>query len=484
MAFPRTQSASPWLPVSSFGKVSEYSDEILASKRMRHLPSGIFFLAGVLLLAIPCVQAATAVEGDIRRDATVAAVEEVMPSVVNIATETIVEYEDFYQRLFSEFFGHGNIARQRQRQLSVGSGVIIDEDGYVLTNLHVVRRANRTQVKLWDGREYDAIPIVATEHSDVALLKIRCKPGEKFKAVKFGLEDDLLLGETVLALGNPFGLGGSVTKGILSSKSRRPPSGDEPLNVQDWLQTDAAINPGNSGGPLINLRGELIGLSVAVYREGQGIGFAIPVKMVSEALAGFFSPEVTDLSWFGAHLKAVPNAIAVEFVQPGGPAEKGGLRVGDQIIEANGRAPGGVIHFNRLISDSADRKFSLTVQRINERRTLQIKLVPFDQMIRQKTGLGLRELTKDEAAQLGVQGGKGLIIDEIEKNSPAEKGQLQRGYLLTEVDGQNIGGLFPVGNVLCSKQKGEQAHFTVVAPRRIAGNYIEFRQGTVDLTIR
>src|SRR5206468_902112 len=163
-------------------------------------------------------------------------------------------------------------------------------------------------------------------------LKIRCKPGEKFKAVKFGLADDLLLGETVLALGNPFGLGGSVTKGILSSKSRRPPSGDEPLNVQDWLQTDAAINPGNSGGPLI--------------------------------------------------------------------------------------------HFDRLISDSPDHKFSLTVQRNNERKTLQIKLIPFDQMIRQKTGLGLRELTKDEAAQLGVKGGNGLIIDEIEKNSPAEKGQL------------------------------------------------------------
>ena len=444
----------------------------------------LFPAFSLFIIAFATVQAATSPEPDIRRDATVAAVEEVMPSVVNIATETIVEYEDFYQRLFRDFFGRGNFAPQRQRQLSVGSGVIIDEDGYVLTNLHVVRRANRTQVKLWDGREYDAMPIVATEHSDVALLKIRAKPGEKFKAVKFGLADDLLLGETVLALGNPFGLGGSVTKGILSSKSRRPPSGDEPLNVQDWLQTDAAINPGNSGGPLINLRGELIGLSVAVYREAQGIGFAIPVKMVSEALAGFFSPEVTDLLWLGVHLKAVPNAIAVEFVQPGSPAEKGGMRVGDHIVEANGRSPGSVIHFNRIISDSPDHKFNVTVQRNNERKTLNIRLMPFDQMIRQKTGLGLRELTRDEIQRFGMQGGKGLIIDEIEKNSPAEKGQLQRSYLLTEIDGQNVGGLFPVGNVLSSKQKGEQVHLTVVAPRRIAGNYIEFRQGTVDLMIR
>jgi len=453
-----------------------------ASRRFR---AGIFLKTlAVSALIIRGACAADAPEMDIRRDATVGAVEEVMPSVVNIATETIIEYEDFYQRIFREYFGRSDIAPQRQRQLSVGSGVIIDEDGYVLTNLHVVRRANRTQVKLWDGREYDAIPIVATEHSDVALLKIRAKPGEKFKAVKFGLPDDLLLGETVLALGNPFGLGGSVTRGILSSKSRRPPSGDEPLNVQDWLQTDAAINPGNSGGPLINLRGELIGLSVAVYREGQGIGFAIPVKMVSEALAGFFSPEVTGSLWLGVHLKAIPNAIAVEFVQPGSPAEKGGLRLGDQITEANGHAPGGLIHLNRLISDSLDHKFSLTVQRDHERKTLSITLVPFDEMIRQKTGLSLRELTKDETAQLGVQAGKGLIIDQIEKDSPAEKGQLQQGYLLAEIDGQAVSGLFPIGNILSSKQKGDRTHFTVVAPRRVAGNYVEFRQGTVDLTVR
>src|SRR5258707_12686073 len=125
---------------------------------------------------------------------------------------------------------------------------MIDEDGYVLRNLHVVRRAARIQVKLWDGREYDAEPRVETEATDVALLKLKIKPGEKFKAMKFAADDDLLLGETVLALGNPYGLGASVTKGILSSKNRRPTTGDDPLDVQDWLQTDAAINPCSSGG--------------------------------------------------------------------------------------------------------------------------------------------------------------------------------------------------------------------------------------------
>ncbi|HWI59769.1 MAG TPA: trypsin-like peptidase domain-containing protein, partial [Bacillota bacterium] len=237
---------------------------------------GALLSAGLLLgLSAP----ARAAEPDIRRDATVTAIEKVMPCVVNIATETVIEYHEWYDDMLRQFYGWQRTPRQ-QKSISLGSGVIIDEEGYVLTNFHVVRRASRIQVKLWDGREYEADPLVATAGSDVALLKIRAKPGEKFKAVKFAADDDLLLGETVLALGNPFGLGGSVTKGILSSKNRRPATGNEPLKVEDWLQTDAAINPGNSGGPLVNLRSELIGLNVAVYREehgerGMGVGFSI-----------------------------------------------------------------------------------------------------------------------------------------------------------------------------------------------------------------
>src|SRR5439155_25473868 len=177
------------------------------------------------------------------------------------------------------------------------------EDGYVLTNLHVVRRASRVWVKLADGREIEAKAIVGNTRRDVALLKLITKGNEKFRAVKFAQDDDLLLGETVLALGNPFGLGGSVSRGILSSKSRRPAPEGEPLYVQDWLQTDAAINPGNSGGPLINLRGELIGINVAVG-QGQGIGFAIPVRRVSEALSEIHRPEIMHGNWLGIRAKS------------------------------------------------------------------------------------------------------------------------------------------------------------------------------------
>jgi serine protease Do len=421
---------------------------------------------------------------DPRRDPAVLAIEQVMPGVVNIATENVVEYRDFYDQLLREFYGWQGIRQRQQRQIELGSGVIVDEEGYVLTNLHVVRRATRTQVKLWDGREYEAERIVATPHSDVALLKILGKPGEKFTAVKFAADDDLLLGETVLALGNPFGLGGTVTKGILSSKTRRPETGNEPLNVHDWLQTDAAINPGNSGGPLINLRGELIGLNVAVHREGQGIGFAIPVKQVSAALSRFFSPEVSDGLWFGARVKAGSAPLQVAYVQPGSPAHRGGLREGDEIIEVNGQKPAGLIPFNRLVSESAKRDVRLAVNQGSQRRTLRVQLVPFEDLIRQKVGFTLLELTGQTAARLGVRVGQGLFIEDVEKNSPADRSQVQAGYLLAEIDGVPIANLLNAAEILASKSKGDRARLTVVVPRRVGASYVEYRQGTVDVQVR
>ena len=182
----------------------------------------------------------------------------------------------------------------------------------------------------------------------MALLQIRATKGEKFTAVKFAADDDLLLGETVLALGNPFGLGGSVSRGILSSKSRRPATENEPLDVLDWLQTDAAINPGNSGGPLINLRAELIGINVAVFREGQGIGFAIPVKRISEALSEIFTPETIRSLWFGARFRSETNGFAALSVQHSSPAERGGLRVGDLVLRVDGKVARSLIDLNRL----------------------------------------------------------------------------------------------------------------------------------------
>lgn len=424
---------------------------------------------------------AVQVDIDIRRDATVLAIEQVMPSVVNIATETIIEYHDFYENLMREFYGL-NPRSQREKRLNIGSGVIIDEEGYVLTNLHVVRRASRVQVKLWDGREYEAEPIVATTYSDVALVKIKGKPGEKFKAVKFAGDDDLLLGETVIALGNPFGLGGSVTKGILSSKTRRPSNANEQLDVQDWLQTDASVNPGNSGGPLINLRGELIGLNVAVG-QGQGIGFAIPVKQVAAALSRFFSPEVMGSLWFGARVQSGAPGLVVTFVQNGSPAEKAGLREGDEVLQVNSQPVENLIQFDRLVAKSDDQQVRLLVRRGTGRQTLNVRMIPFDELIQQKLGVTLLELTEKTAAKMGVQQDQGLIVEEVEKGGPADRVKLPRYCLLTAMDGKPTKDLMNVAEVLSTKKKGDSVRLTVQLGQRLGASYV-YRQGTVDVQVR
>jgi serine protease Do len=445
----------------------------------------IVFLLGMALLVAPT--GARADEPDIRKDATVIAIEKVLPSVVNIATETVREYHEWYDTMLREFYGWPRTPVHQEKSVSLGSGVIIDPDGYVLTNLHVVRRASRIQVKLWDGREYDAEPLVATAGSDVALLKLKTKPGEKFKAIKLAPDDDLMLGETVLALGNPYGLGGSVTRGILSSKNRRPSTGDEPLDVQDWLQTDAAINPGNSGGPLVNLRGELIGLNVAVYREnggerGLGVGFSIPVKQVSAALSRFFTPEVTDSFWFGAQFKPGAGPLEVAAVQPGSPAAKAGLCAGDRLLQVNGKSPQNLIECNRLLSAN-NHSPSLTIDRSGQHKTVSVPMVSLEELVRQRLGLTVVEITPESAAGLGFSPGDALFIDAIEKGSPAERAEIHRGYLLAALDGQNAGSLRIVAEVLSNKKKGDSVRLSLILPRRL-GAYVQLQQGTLDLEVR
>lgn len=452
---------------------------------------GLLATCGVLGLAhaadLPVeLKLAKEPEIDVRRDATVAAVEKVLPSVVNIATSRLVEYRDWYDDLRREFFGLPPNQPKKEEQLdNLGSGVIIDEDGYILTNLHVVRRGTRVQVKLSDGRIYDADKVVQTERSDVALLKIRTKPGEKFKAIKFAKDDDLLLGETVIALGNPFGLGGSVSRGILSSKNRRLTSGNEPLNIADWLQTDAAINPGNSGGPLVNLRGELIGLNVAVYRQAQGIGFAIPVKEVAGALSELFSPEMKNALWFGAQLKADASVLAVSHVQPDSPAAKAGLKVGMRIAQVNGKTPHSLVDFSEQVVGSPEsHDISLVAFEGDVRRAMIVKMEPFESVVKRRMGLTLDEIRPQDAARLGLQEGQGLLITAVEKSSPAEAAELKPGMLVTGIDATAVNEMRDIGLALTRKGRSETARLTVIGFQRIADRFVQPVQGRVDLKLR
>jgi len=433
--------------------------------------------------------AASSTEADVRRDAAVEAVQRVMPSVVNVATEELVPVRDSVENLFREFFDPYHRRRQPNTQFSLGSGVIIDEDGFVLTNFHVVDRARRVWVKLSDGREYECERKSGTSFSDLALLKIHANKGEKFTAVKLAPDDDLLLGETVLALGNPFGLGGSVSRGILSSKTRRPPMENEPLDVLDWLQTDAAINPGNSGGPLVNLRGELVGINVAIYREGQGIGFAIPVKRVAAALAEIYSPEVLAKMWFGARIHPGRPPLQVTSVQIESPAGKAGLRAGDEILQLNGKAPRNFMDFTSQLVEATDKsEHSLVVQRGTERRTLTMRLVPeksfFNaELIRKKLGISLQELTPELAQRLGLTGAHGLLVGGVDQGSPAAAADLDRGMVVTTMDGQNLSDLINAAKLLYPKAKGEKVQLDLLLPQQ-RGPWIELRRGTVEMKVR
>ena len=447
---------------------------------------------GVVFWATVCLTGGAQPGTDVRRDAVVEAVDRVMPGVVNISTATLVTVEDPFEEFFREHFSPYYRARPRTptAQYSLGSGVVVDEAGYILTNDHVVRRANRIAVTI-SSNVYEARLVAGSSRSDVALLKIEPKNGERFRAVRFGRDDDLLLGETVLALGNPFGLGGSVSRGILSSKNRRPPVERGPLEVEDWLQTDAAINPGNSGGPLINLRGELIGLNVAVFRErnAEGIGFAIPIKRVAEALSEIFTPEGTEHIWFGARIRPEANGLAVAGVESGSPAEKGGLRTGDLIIQVGEKAPRNFIEFIvELLQRSRKNDVSLLISRAGERRTVQVRLVSektfFNaDLVRQRLGATLQELTAEMAQGLGLKSTDGFLVAAVDRNGPADIAGLKRGFLVTAIDGQVPTDLIGVAKMLHSRKKGDRVDLGVAAQIR-GGNFLGYRQGTVEVQLR
>ena len=414
-------------------------------------------------------------EFDVRLDSAVEAVAQVMPAVVNIGTETIVAVRDPFEDLLQEFWAPYHRRRPfTTTQYSLGSGVIIDEAGYLITNDHVVRRATRIRVRIGDeagSREYEAKLVGESSRNDIAMLKIEARPGERFRTVRFAADDDLLLGETVLALGNPFGLGGSVSRGILSSKSRRPALENTPMGIEDWLQTDAAIDPGNSGGPLINLRGELIGLSIAVYREGQGIGFAIPIKRITEALLEIASPELRQY-WFGARVRPGGSTLAVSSLEEGSPAEAAGLKPDDMIVGINGRATRGFLDFIKELSAAGDeRDIALTLRRGSDRRSVTLRMVRAGAvfnaaLIRRKLGLAVQEISPELSGRLGLADNAGLVIADVDRTGPASEARLSRGAIIVAVDGRAPEGVVESAKYLYGKKKGDTVGLEVLVQRR------------------
>jgi S1-C subfamily serine protease len=289
-------------------------------------------------------------------------------------------------------------------------------------------------------------------------------------------------------MGNPFGLGSSVSRGILSAKNRRPIQEGAPMEMRDWLQTDAAINPGNSGGPLINLEGEVIGINVAIYKEGQGIGFAIPIKRVRESLAEIYTPSTLGSLWFGARVKPGETPLRVAEVHPESPAAKAGLQPGDQVMQINSQVPKSFIDFtNRLIEAGRNRPASLLIRRGEQQQTVQVRLVPEGSMfnaglIRQKTGASVQPLTPELAEGVGLSRSGGLIISAVDPNSPAARAGLKQNHVIVGIDGHAIQDLTTAARMLYERS-GQKVALDVVVEESL-GVFVRRQTLKVELQVR
>ncbi len=418
-------------------------------------------------------------EDDIRRDATVKVVEEVMPCVADILTKSIVPVRNPFERMQRQIWG----GRQFDEYISAGSGVVIDEDGYLLTNEHMIHGAEQIAVRFGTGtNEYEATVLASDPKIDVALLQLKGKPGETFHAIKFAPEDDLLLGETVLALGNPLGLGGTVTRGILSSKSRATLREGEQTTYRNLLQIDAPINHGNSGGPLVDLKGELIGINAQVVNQDvngepvQGIGFAIPIRLVEEALSDI-PTEFVKSYWFGARVKVGTYPLVIASVQAESPADRAGLKVGDIVLQVNGKVPRNFIKFGALLASNAPAVTPLTIRRGENESDINVRLIPVSEVFNAK-------MVQDKLGLTFQDNSSGFLITDVETNSPAATAGLQAGMTVQAIDYQDLPkDIIELAKMLYAKKRGEPVQLYISFMQKV-GNFNVSRQGWVPLRPR
>ncbi len=418
-------------------------------------------------------------------DPVVLAVQKVIPAVVNIRTEQLVtrQFADPFDDLWRQFFRQPRSDHGVEGAQSLGSGVVVDEAGWLVTNWHVVRRATKIHVVMSDGTTYEANYVSGDEANDLALLKI--EPKKPLPFVDIAGDGEPLLGETVIAVGNPFGLEQTVTRGIISAKSRKYSAGD--ATFDDILQTDAAINPGNSGGPLINTRGQLVGINMAILSQAQGIGFAIPAKRVASMLAAWFSPEKRSHLWLGARFARENGRIVIGDVQAGSPAAKAGLAVSNAVVAVDGERFSDVLQLQRhLLHKKAGDTVRLGIARNGKEQEVAVKLVALPKLsatdlMHRKFGLQVQELTPDLAAAVGVSVAQGLLVADVEKGSPAAIAGFGRGIVITQLGGEEIQSLDQLAEKLADIQAGDSISMaTLIIEHR--GNFI--LQQTANITLK
>ncbi len=421
----------------------------------------------------------------------------VKPGVVNISTTKVVKgggrvfrhfsppsrerdpFRDFFgDDFFDKFFGGGGETPQKDFvQRSLGSGFIIDKEGHIITNNHVIESASEIRVRLSTEKEYEAEVIGRDSKTDLALIKIKSR--NNLPIVQLGDSNRLDIGEWVMAIGNPFGLSQTVTVGIVSAKGRVIGSGP----YDDFIQTDASINPGNSGGPLFNMNGEVVGINTAIVASGQGIGFAIPINVAKEVIPQLQKKGKVTRGGIGVYVQKMTPDLAKSFgleenkgalvadVIPGSAAEAGGIRRGDVIVKFNGKDIDEMNELPRMVAATpVGREVEVVVLRDGKKIPLKLKVgeLKDEQSTREaaekskpEMGMTVQDLTPEIARQLGVKDASGVVVTGVESGSPADEGGIQRGDVITEINGQAVRKLADYQAAMNKIKKGEVSRLLV-----------------------
>jgi serine protease Do len=416
----------------------------------------------------------------------------VKPAVVNISTTKIVKApqpsphlrDPFFRDFFGEeFFRQFRAPRQRPER-SLGSGVVVSADGYILTNNHVIEQADEIKITLPDKREFRGTVVGTDSKTDLAVLKI---DAGDLPTIPWGDSDKLQVGEFVLAVGSPFGLTQTVTMGIISAVGR---ANVGIADYEDFIQTDAAINPGNSGGPLINVRGELIGINTAIFsRSGgyMGIGFAVPSNMVRSVMESLIQHKKVVRGWLGVSIQEVSSELAKEFgvkdlkgalvgeVTKGSPAEKAGIKRGDVITQYNGKQVEDTGHLRNMVAQTAvGSRVAVTVFREKKKRVLDVTVgeLPKDleKMGREEgeepseapanvlEGIQVENLTREVAREFGLPAReRGVVVTGVRPGSAAEAAGLRPGDLVQEVNRQPVASVREFRAIAAKIPKEERA---------------------------
>ena len=424
----------------------------------------------------------------------------VRPGVVNIQVIKKVKNVDFgfrrfpgnpfgEQNPFGDFFGpfsEGNPPKGYKQQ-GVGSGFVMNKEGYILTNNHVVEDADQIKVKLPNGKEYDGKVVGRDPKTDLALVKIN--GASDLHPLQMGNSDDLKVGSWVVAVGSPFGLEQTVTAGIVSAKGRVIGSGP----YDNFIQTDASINPGNSGGPLINMRGEVVGINTAIIASGQGIGFAIPINMAREIASQLQENGHVTRGWLGVSIQEVTPELAKSFglkekkgalvaqVVSGSPAEKAGIEQGDVIVEFDGKEIADSKDLPRIVASTPVGK-AVTIKLSRNGKVLdqQVKVGEMEEKAevaktpstQKSLGISVQNLTPEIAKSLGLKKDTGVVVAGVEPGSPAADAGIQAGDVIREVNRkpvkdvqdfvQKIEKTKDQNNVLLFLQRGQNNLFAAV----------------------